>query len=71
MTKTMCLFCGKVRTRGRHPEICKAKGIIMRSYALKLPKRDFWKVLHAIESGIIDLDGEATRLLQKQKRRPS
>lgn len=57
-----CMHSHKVK-----PKLCKAKGDVLSAYANSIPKRDFWKVMHAIEHGIIDLDGEAIRLLNKRK----
>jgi hypothetical protein len=59
-TKTICMFCMKSKCKR---VLCRYKGKVMSAYAKKFGKRDFWKLMYAIENGMIDLDGEAHRLM--------
>lgn len=61
-----CIFCGKNHKKIR-PKLCEAKGVIMRSWLRALGAEQSWKFFHAVERGIIDLDGDAMRLVKNQK----
>lgn len=63
--RKVCMFC--MRSHKVKPKLCDAKGKVLSAYAKSVPIRDFWKVMHGIETGLIDLDGEAHRLLSKNK----
>lgn len=61
--KSICMFCGKEH-RTKKPKLCAAKGQIMSSYARKVGTDNLWKIFHLIETGEIDLDREAKKLLK-------
>lgn len=63
----ICMFCGRAHTR--RPILCTTKAEIMSAYCKKL---EVWQAMRAVETGLIDLNGEAARLIasrQKKKKK--
>jgi recombinational DNA repair protein RecR len=57
--KTVCLFCAKPHEKT--PPICEIKGEIMTEL---VEEHGFSAVVHAIEQGVYDLEGEAQKVLK-------
>lgn len=61
--KSICMFCGK--SHKKKPKMCQAKGDILRAYLNN--GVELWQFLAGMRQGLIDLDGEAYRLMQNRK----
>ena len=53
--KSICMFCGKDHKSKIKPAMCQAKGEIMTSLTQQFGTRDYWKILHGVETGLIPL----------------
>jgi hypothetical protein len=62
--KKLCMFC--MRSHKRKPKLCDAKGRILRAYLNE--GLQMWQIFYGIKNRMIDLDGEALRLIQKEKK---
>lgn len=65
MRKRKCMFC--LRAHTRTPDMCHAKGRIMRAYLDA--GLEMWQVLHGIHRGILKLEAEAAGIVMADQRR--
>lgn len=61
--KSVCMFCMKEH-KTKRPALCIAKGDILKEYLKHVKAR---QVFVGIESGTIDLEGEALKLVKRRK----